>query len=399
MPSDAAAVSPALKGSLAQTALTGVIMSLVGFGSSFAVVVNGVAAMGASPAEQASGLMVICFAMGALSFVLSIALRMPISIAWSTPGAAVLATTGAIAGGFPAALGAFVIAGGLIVLAGLWRPLGRLASAIPAPIASAMLAGVLLKLCVAPFTALALEPLPALAVLATFLVVSRFARLYAAIAAVAVALVLTVALEPAGGPGLAAFAPPVPVFIMPVFTWDAVAGVALPLFIVTMASQNVTGLAVLSSFGYRPPAGRLFAVTGAASVAIAFFGAITVNLAAITVAISAGPDAHPDPARRWIAGATSGVAYLVIGLLAGGAVTAMTAAPPVLIQAAAGLALVGAFGASVVAGFQDEADRPAALVTFLLSASGVAFGGVGSAFWGLLAGLCTLALYGRLRRG
>lgn len=384
-------------GGTAQAVATGLLMAAVGFGSTFAVVAHGLGAMGATPAQAASGLMATTFAMGVLSILLSLALKQPIAVAWSTPAAAVLATTGATPGGFPEAVGAFVIVGVLIVVAGLWRPLGRLAAAIPASLASATLAGVLLKLCLAPFAAIGEEPWAAVALIALFLLAQRFARVYAGLVAVAAAVALTILLAPSGGLPAAAFLPAPPEFVRPTFSWAAAIGVALPLFVVTMASQNITGLAVLASFGYRPTAGPLFMATGAASALIAPFGAISVNLAAITAALGAGPDCHPDPRRRWVAGVSSGVAYLALALLAGGAVAALTAAPPLLVQAAAGLALFGAFGGSIVSGLADEGDRPAALVTFLLAASGLAFGGVGSAFWGLVAGVGVLALHGRLR--
>lgn len=395
---DAPAAPGSSRAALAQAAATGLLMAAVGFGSSFAVVVHGLQAMGATPAQAASGLMVTTFAMGALSIVLSLAWRTPISIAWSTPGAAVLATTGATAGGFSEAVGAFIVAGLLVLAAGLFRPLGRLASSIPRSLASAMLAGVLLKLCLAPFEAIAKVPAAAVAVIVVFVVAQRFARLYAGLIAVAAALALTAAAAPSGGLSASAFLPAAPEFVAPTFSWAAAVGVGLPLFVVTMASQNVTGLAVLTTFGYRPSAGPIFVATGAVSAAIAAFGALTVNLAAITAALGAGPDAHPDPAKRWIASLSSGLAYVVMALVAGGAVAALTASPPVLVQAAAGLALFGAFGSSIVSGLADESDRPAALVTFLLAASGLAFGGIGSAFWGLLVGLATLAIHGRLRR-
>lgn len=397
-PHTAAETAPASSGGLAQAIATGLLITVVGFGSSFAVVVHGLSAMGATPAEAAGGLMVLSLAMGVLSIALSFWLRMPILSAWSTPGAAVLATTGATPGGYPEAVGAFMIAGLLIVAAGLFRPLGRLVARIPTSLASAMLAGVLLKLCLAPFEAIKQAPWLAVAVIAVFLVAQRVARVYAGLAAVVAALALTVAFMPSNGLSAADFLPTAPALIWPTFSWEAAVGVGLPLFVVTMASQNVTGLAVLSTFGYRPPAGPLFVATGAASVLIAPFGALSVNLAAITAALGAGPDCHPDPSKRWISGVSSGVGYLALAFVAGGAVAALTAAPPLLVQAAAGLALLGAFGGSIVSGLSDEGDRPAALVTFLFAASGIAFGGIGSAFWGLLAGLAVLALHGRLKK-
>ena len=389
---------PPVAASPLQPVTAGILTALVGFGSTFAVVLQGLAAVGASPAQAASGLMAVCLAMGVLGLGLSLALKMPISVAWSTPGAALMAATGAVQGGFAAATGAFILAGGLIALAGFWKPLGRMAAAIPPALASAMLAGVLLKLCLSPFTAVAVAPVPALAVIVTFLAVGRFFRLWAVPAAVAVAIGLTLAGPGSAGFDTAALALPKPVFVMPAFTLEAAVGLALPLFLVTMASQNIPGLAVLSAFGFRPAAGPLFRATGLGSMVIAPFGGVTVNLAAITAALAAGPDADPEPARRWIAGVTAGVAYLGLGLLALAAAAGFGASPPLLIQAAAGLALIGAFGASIAGALKEEADRPAALVTFLFTASGLSVAGIGPAFWGLVAGVAVMTLHGRLGR-
>lgn len=389
--------------SLLQPATAGILTALVGFGSTFAVVIQGLAAVGATPAEAASGLMMMCFAMAVLSILFSLRLKMPVSVAWSTPGAALFASTGMVAGGFPAAVGAFIATGVIIVVAGMWKPLGRLAAAIPPSIANAMLAGVLLKLCLAPFAAVAIEPGLALAVIGVFLVVGRFARLYAVPAALVAALVLLFAGSFMGHGGgtfdPAALALPRPALVMPVFTPEALIGIAIPLFLVTMASQNIPGLAVLSAFGYRPEAGPLFRGTGLISILIAPFGGMTINLAAITAAIAAGPDAAADPARRYIAAAIAGACYFVLGLLAFVAATGFGASPPLLIQVVAGLALIGSFGSAMLAGLKDEADRPAALVTFLFTASGLSIAGIGPAFWGLAGGIAVLMLHGRLKRG
>ncbi|MDR3517442.1 MAG: benzoate/H(+) symporter BenE family transporter [Azospirillaceae bacterium] len=384
-----------------QAVTAGILTAFVGFGGSFAIVLQGLAAVGATTAQLASALLALCLGMGVVGMGLSRWTRMPISIAWSTPGAALLASSGAVTGDFPTAIGAFIVAGGLIVLAGAWAPLSRLVAAVPASLANAMLAGILLHLCLAPFAALAVAPLPVLAILVVFLVVGRFARLYAVPAAVMTAfagLALTASM-PAGVTGTSwSDWVPALVPIVPHFGWQATIGIALPLFIVTMASQNITGAAVLAVYGFRPKLAPLLRVTGLVSMLIAPFGAHTINLAAITAAIAAGPDADPRPERRYIAAMVAGATYILFGALAGIAATVVSASPPVLIEAAAGLALLGAFGASIVAGFKDEADRPAALMTFLITAADVRFAGIGSAFWGLVAGLAVLALHGRLAR-
>lgn len=369
----------------------GLLACFVGFASSFAVVLRGLTAAGATPAQAASGLMAVSIAMGIGSLWLSWRNRMPVSAAWSTPGAALLATTGAPEGGFPAAVGAFLATGALIVAVGQFRPLGRAVAAIPAPLANAMLAGVLLNLCLAPVRAVAFSPAIGLAIVATWAIVSRFSRLLAVPAAVVATAVLVAATTEGSLPAAAALLPD-PQFVLPAFTPSALLGIALPLFLVTMASQNIPGIAVLNANGYRPAPGPLFTRTGLLTMLAAPFGGHAVNLAAITAAICARPEAEPDPARRWWAAAVAGLGYIVFGLLAGGATALMGAAPPVLIEAAAGLALLGAFSAAIMAAVADAARREAAVVTFLVSASGLTFAGIGGAFWGLLAGGAMLGL-------
>ena len=377
-----------------QAVATGIVTALVGYGSSVTVVVNGLTAVGASTAQAASGLLALGVTMGVTAILLSLVHRMPISIAWSTPGAALLVTTGPVAGGFAAAEGAFAVAGFLVVVAGLWRPVGRLVGTIPASLANAMLGGILLNLCLAPFHALADMPLLAFPVVLTWLLVGRFARLYAVPAAAIVTLVLLGCDVGGTGPhGLAQQGLwPHLVLTAPSLSWGAVVGIAVPLFVVTMASQNVPGLAVLATYDFRPPPRPIFLVTGIASLVTAPFGALTVNLAAVTAALCAGPDADPRPERRFAAAITAGVGYLLLGLLSAAAAALVATAPLVLIEAVAGLALLGAFGTAVSAALKDEGDRTAALVTFLLTASGLSFFGIGSAFWGLIGGLAVLGL-------
>jgi benzoate membrane transport protein len=369
----------------------GVLAAFVGFASSFAVIIAGLRGVGASQAEAASGLMALSISMGVCAIVLSLKTRMPISIAWSTPGAALLATTGAVPGGFPAAVGAFIVTGALIVVAGLWKPLGRAVAAIPPPLANAMLAGVLLGLCLAPVRAVAQLPALGLAIVVAWAVVARIKRLYA----VPVAALLTIALIAATthlAPDALGSLWPAPVLVMPIFSLAAIVGIALPLFIVTMASQNIPGMAVLNANGYRPDAGRLFWSTGLFSLAAAPLGGHAVNLAAITAALCAGSDAHPDPQRRYWAAVVAGFVYILFGLVAGAATAFISASPPILIEAVAGLALLGAFGSALLAAMNAPADREAAVITFLVTASGLSFFGISGAFWGLVAGGAVLAL-------
>lgn len=368
-----------------QAMAAGLLAAFVGFASSFAVIIQGLTAVGASQAEAASGLMALSLSMGLCAIFLSLKTRQPISIAWSTPGAALLAATTLPEGGFATAVGAFLVSGALIVIAGLWKPLGRAVAAIPAPLANAMLAGVLLGLCLAPVKAVAQEPAYGLAIIVTWALVARFRRLFAVPAAVLVTVIIIAATTDVSQLHADNLWPQ-PVWVTPHFSLAGLVGIALPLFIVTMASQNIPGIAVLNVNGYRPDPGPLFSITGIFSLLAAPFGGHAVNLAAITAALCAGTDAHPDPARRYWAAATSGIFYVLFGLGAVAATAFISAAPPILIQAVAGLALFGAFGSALLGAVTDSKDREAAIITFVVTASGLSFFGISGAFWGLLAG-------------
>jgi benzoate membrane transport protein len=383
-----------------QTLFMGCLTAFVGFASSFAVVLQGLKGVGATDYEAASGLMALSVAMGVCAIVLSTVTRMPISIAWSTPGGALLATTGVVEGGFAAAVGAFMICAVLIIIAGLFRPLGRAVAAIPAPLANAMLSGVIIGLCFAPVKAIGFNPALGLPIIVAWIVVGAFKRLWAvpaALAAFVLVMIFGVEIPEGALDSVAQSLVPPMEFVAPVFNLQALISIALPLFIVTMASQNIPGIAVLKVNHYDPKPGPLFAVTGLFSLLSAPFGGHAVNLAAITAAMCAGEDAHPDPKRRYWAAIIGGIGYVVFGLLAGVVTAFVALAPPVLIQAVAGLALVGAFSGSAVAAFKEPETREAAAITFLITASGLSFGGVSGAFWGLLAGGLMMALTGFVR--
>ena len=367
-----------------QPILAGCVTALVGFASSFAVVLKGLSAAGATEAQAASGLMALAIAMGLAGVALSVSLRQPISVAWSTPGAALLASTGAVAGGWPAAVGAFLTVAALLVAAGLFKPFGRAVAAIPGALANAMLAGVLFNLCLAPVKALVETPLAAGIVIVVWLIVLRYRRIYATPAAALAAALVIGHDAPSLALGAAQFAP-APLLILPQFTLEAFLSLALPLFIVTMASQNLPGVAVLKAYGYSPSPSLLIGVTGAFGALAAPFGGHAVNLSAITAAMCASPEASADPGRRWIASATAGLGYVALGLGAA-AVTKVAAGSPILVEAVAGLALLSALGSALHNALSVTAEREAALATFLVAASGVSFYGVGGAFWGLLAG-------------
>jgi benzoate membrane transport protein len=373
-----------------QALAAGLLAAFVGFASS-PIIIAGLIGVGASPGEAASGLMALSISMGVCAIILSLRTKQPISIAWSTPGGALLATSGAVEGGFAGAVGAFIVTAGLIILAGLWKPLGRWVAAIPAPLANALLAGVLLGLCLAPIEAVAAFPVLGLVIIGVWAVVFVFRRLYAVPVAVVVTAVLLAVTTEVSSAQLGPLQPEA-VLIMPVFDLGAIIGIALPLFIVTMASQNIPGIAVLNVNGYRPAPGPLFTITGVFSLFSAPFGGHAVNLAAITAALCAGEDAHPDPARRYWAAVVAGVAYVLLGLLAGAATAFISASPPILIEAVAGLALIGAFGSALMGAVSAAQDREAAVLTFLVTASGLTFFGISGAFWGLIAGGAMLAL-------
>jgi len=363
--------------------LAGLVSAVVGYASSFTVVLAGLRAVGATPAQAASGLLALCLAIAATAIGLGVRYRMPISIAWSTPGAALLVATGHVPGGFPAAVGAFLVAAGLMVLAGLVPWLARAIAAIPRPIAGAMLAGVILSLCTAPVKAMVELPLLAAPVIVAWAVLFRFARQWAVPGAL-VAAVAAIAVHGSGGSLSGAALRPAAALTVPALNPSVVVSIAVPLFLVTMAAQNVPGMAVMATYGYTPPLRPLLVATGVASAAAAPFGGHAVNLAAITAALTAGPDTHPDPRRRWVATVALGAGQLTLGLGASLAV--------------AGLALLPALGSSLANAVTEPEGREAAVVTFVVTASGTTILGIGSAFWGLLAGGLTALLLHRRRR-
>lgn len=362
----------------------GIVGSITGFASSFALLIAGLRAVGATEAEAASGLLVLCVFQGVLAIGLSLRYRLPLSFAWSTPGAALLVAAHKTTGNFHAAVGAFLLCGVLLLATGLWPWLARTMTRIPRPIASAMLAGILLPICLAPVHAAVQLPLLALPPIAVWLILTRLAPRWA----VAGAVVVTAAAVVISAPHVAVLQlAPTLRFVLPSFDPLVLIGLGVPLYIVTMAGQNVPGFAVLRTFGYEnPPARVMLTATGIATTAGAMFGAYALNLSAITAAMMAGPDAHPDRDRRWIATVSSGVAYLLLGLAAGAATALVAASPPILIQAVAGLALLGALVSSVVAALEEPAYRVVAIATFLVVASGIQLLNIGSAFWGLIVG-------------
>ena len=369
-----------------QPAVAGVIAALVGFSSSFTIVLAGLVAVGASDHQASSGLLVLSVSMGLVGMWASWRQKMPISIAWSTPGAALLVSSGSLDGGYRAALGAFVVAGVLTVIAGSWRPLARWIAMIPGPLASALLAGVLLPVCFAPAKSMVAEPWMTAPVIIVWALLMRFARRWAVPGALAAAVIAIAVARPDSA---ADFVPSWPhlTFSTPLFDIGTMVGLGIPLFIVTMASQNVAGMAVLRSFGFTPKLRPLLVATGAVTATGASFGAHGINLAALTAALVAGPDADPQPDRRWLASFTCGATYVLMGLSAGLATALVASAPPILISAVAGLALLGALTGALAAAMVDPTMRDAAVIALVVSASGITAFGISAPFWGLSAGL------------
>ncbi len=379
-----------------QAVLAGLVTAVVGFSSSFAVVLTGLTAQGATTTQAASGLLVLCLAMAVGVVVLSIRYRLPIILAWSTPGAALLAGTTLPTTDWSAAIGCFVIVAALTALAGLWPWLARQLSRIPTVIANAMLAGVLIPICATAFTALARTPLYVAPILLTWLVAYAVARRWAVPLALLVAL-LVVALTVDHAPTAAELLPRL-TWTTPSFDLRFVLGLALPLFVVNIASQYAPGIAVMKTFGYDVPWRPTMLVTAGVSTVAAPFGGHAVNLAAISAALAASPEAHPDPRRRWQAALSAAGFNVALGLLSAAAAYALTSSPPGLIITVGALALLGTLGHAAHQALVDPHDREAAVITLVTTASGITLLGIGSAFWGLAFGLIVRAVLRHARR-
>ncbi|MFI5427708.1 benzoate/H(+) symporter BenE family transporter [Aeromicrobium sp. UC242_57] len=303
------------RGDLQQPVSAGIIAALVGYTSAFAVVLTGLVAVGATPTQAASGLLALCLAQAVGMWWLSSRYRMPLILVWSTPGVALLAGTDALDGGWPVAVGAFIVAGAGYVVTGLWPALGRLIARIPAPVAQAMLAGVVLELCLAPVSAVKDNPGAILPIAAVWLLGIRFAPRWAVPAAfLAAGVVIGIDMARHGTTITASSLTPELTFTAPQWSWAAVIGIALPLYVVTMASQNVPGVAIMKSLGYDVPWRGTIVTAGVATMAGATAGGHSVNLAAISAALAAGPPAGPDPRRRWIAAQSAAATYVVLAI-------------------------------------------------------------------------------------
>lgn len=384
---------------LARPVSAGVVSALVGFTSAFVVVLSGLAAVGATPDQAASGLLAVSVTMGLSCVLLSCWTRMPITVAWSTPGAALLASTGTVEGGWPAAVGAFLLTGALIVLTGLVPRLGALIAGIPASIAQAMLGGVLFQLCLGPVTGLAANPAAVLPVVAVWLLALRLLPRWAAPAAfLAAAVVIGVDVATSAAVVDPGSLVPRLDLTAPEFTPAGLVGITLPLYLVTMASQNVPGVAVMKGLGYHVPWRRSMLVTGVGTALGAPAGGHAVNLAAISAALAAGPEAGADRSRRWVAGVTAGVVLVLLGVASAAFGALVLLAPSGVVPAVAGLALLGTLASALEASLAEADERVPAVVTFATAASGIAIAGVGAAFWALVAGLVVRAVLRSGRR-
>ncbi len=372
------------------------IAALVGFGGTVALVVQAMRTLGASVEQTGSAVTALCLGIAITGAALSLKLRMPIVLAWSTPGAALLAASSPGLS-WPTALGAFLLSGLMMALLGLIPVLGRWAERIPSSIASAMLAGVLLPFCLQLFGLGAQDPALVGLVVMVFLLARQWAPLYALLLVLIAGMALTLlrgditALPP--GAMFGVLSP-----LAPEFAPSAILSLALPLFLVTLVSQNLPGLVVLRSAGYSPKPGLLLFSTGIASMIAAPFGAHAVNLAAITAAICTGDEAHADRSRRWIVGILYAGFYLLLAIFASTLVRVFLALPPTVIMVLTGIALIPALTGAIDNMLVEKSQRDAAMVTFLATGSGLSLFGLGAAFWGLLAGFVALAVKAMLAR-
>ena len=371
--------------------VAGFVAVLVGFTSSVAIVFQAAQSFGATPAQITSWIWALGLGMGLCSLVPSLLLRKPVMVAWSTPGAAVLSTAGA-AGSFSMgeAVGAFMVCSLLVILVGATRALERVADRIPMEIASALLAGVLARFGIQAFAA-AQTALPlVLLMVGTYLVARRMAARYAVVVTLVVGI-LWVLITGQMAWSMEPVRLAMPVFVAPQWSVSAIVSLAIPLFVVTMASQNLPGMAVIRASGYELPVSRLITMTGWASLVLAPFGAFALNFSAITAAICMWPEAHEDRLKRYTAAASCGAIYIVIGLFGALVTGLLTSFPKELVVAIAGIALLSTIGNGLASALRDERHREPALITFLVTLSGITLMDIGSAFWGVVAG--SLALF------
>jgi benzoate membrane transport protein len=368
------------------------VAALVGYAASVAIVLAAATALGATPAQAASWLLAVSLGKAVGSAFLSWQSRVPVVLAWSTPGAALIAATSGIT--LSEGVGAFIVAGLLVAATGVVRPLGALVARIPDGIAAGMLAGVLLPFCLKGAGAAEALPTVVLPMVAVFLGVRLFNPALAVLAAFAAGIGLALL----AGTDLTTLTLSTPQLgpVIPEFRLSVILGLGLPLYLVTMASQNLPGFATLRAAGYEPPVAPALTVTGLISAVTAFFGAHTVSMAAITAAICLGPDVHPEKDRRWVVGLAYAGAWVVLGLLSPTVLQLLAALPAPVVLALVALALLSPLMGALTGAFAQPEQRFAATLTLAVTASGVAAFGIGAAFWGLVAGIA-VQLLERLR--
>lgn len=387
--------------------MAGLIAVLISYAGPLLVVLQAAQAAHLSVPQLASWVWAVSIGAGACSLWLSWRHRMPVVCAWNTPGAALL-VTGLAAVPLDQAVGAYMVAAALMLLVGATGLFDRLTAFIPQSLCAAMLAGILLRFGLDVFAAARSSAPGAGALVGSlfvgYLLFKRWSPRYAVVCTLLLGVALWLGLGWGGAPpgamasGLVVLEPTRPVWTTPVLTWSAVISLGLPLAVLALTGQQLPGVAVLRAAGYEPPTGRLVTATGWASLLLAPFGAHGVNLAAITAALCTGPQAHEDPARRWVAGAACGVFYLLIGSFAGALATSFLHLPPALVATVAGLALLGAIQGGLRAALAQPHEAEAALITFLVTASNASLLGLGSACWGVLLGTAAHLVW-RVRRG
>ncbi len=378
------------------TLLSGFVAVLVGYASSAAIIWQAAAAAGATAPQIAGWMTSLGIGMGISTLALSWWYKAPVLTAWSTPGAALLATS--LQGvTLSETIGIFIFANALILICGVSGLFARLMKIIPHSLAAAMLAGVLLRFGLQTFSNLEGHLLLCGSMLLAWLITKAFAPRYAIVATLLVGGAVA-ALKGDVVTDKLTFAVVMPEFIAPTFNLTTLVSIGLPFFLVTMASQNAPGFATLKASGYPVAVSPLIVFTGGLALLLSPFGVYSICIAAITAAICQSPDAHPDAGKRWLAAAAAGIFYLLAGIFGGSISGLMAALPLSWIQTLAGLALLGTIGGSLHQALHNEAERDAAIVTFLLTASGATLAGIGSAFWGLVAGGICYALLLRTRR-
>lgn len=377
------------------TFAAGFIAVLVGYTSSAVIVFQAATASGASAAQAGAWLGIICVAMGVLTIYLSSKYKIPVMLAWSTPGAALI-IAGAAGFSLPEMIGVFVFSSVMILICGLTGLFEKMMDKIPVGIASAMLAGILLKFAFDIFTSMKSQMLLTMVMFFTYMIGRRFFQRYN------IVVVLCLGIMVAWLQNLLHFTPVDftilhPQFITPAFSLASIMSIGIPLFVVTMTSQNMTGVAVLKAFDYKPEISKIISWSGFTNLMIAPFGGYSLNLSAMTAAICMGPESHPDETKRYTAAISNGVIYIFVGLFSSAIVGIFTAFPKELIMSIAGLALIGTISNGVISAVHHEEDREASIMTFFVAASGVSIAGIGSAFWALVAG-CVFSLILKLRK-